>query len=54
MMDGTRINPGNKDHPASVMHPPTKRHKLYAFFVHLICAHMLYDYFNIIVVNFVA
>ncbi|KAK7303160.1 hypothetical protein RJT34_14061 [Clitoria ternatea] len=28
MMDGTGIDPGNRDHPASVMHPPTKRHKL--------------------------
>ncbi|KAI4317651.1 hypothetical protein L6164_025505 [Bauhinia variegata] len=27
MMDNTGINPGNRDHPASVMHPP-KRHKL--------------------------
>ncbi|KAL2341172.1 hypothetical protein Fmac_009112 [Flemingia macrophylla] len=30
MMDGTGINPGNRDHPASVMQPPTKRHKLVA------------------------
>ncbi|XP_020221231.1 uncharacterized protein LOC109803941 isoform X3 [Cajanus cajan] len=30
LMDGTGINPGNRDHPASVMHPPTKRHKLIA------------------------
>ncbi|KAH1146459.1 hypothetical protein GYH30_041886 [Glycine max] len=30
MMDGTGINAGNRDHPASVMHPPTKRHKLIA------------------------
>ncbi|XP_047158036.1 uncharacterized protein LOC124828688 isoform X3 [Vigna umbellata] len=30
MMDGTGINPGNRDHPASIMHPPTKRHKLRA------------------------
>ncbi|RDX93685.1 hypothetical protein CR513_24016, partial [Mucuna pruriens] len=30
MMDGTGINPGNRNHPASVMHPPTKRHKLIA------------------------
>lgn len=27
MMEGTRTNPGNRDHPSSVMHPPTKRHK---------------------------
>lgn len=33
MMDGTGINPGNKDRQASIMHPPTKRHKLYAFLV---------------------
>ncbi|ESW19854.1 hypothetical protein PHAVU_006G161000 [Phaseolus vulgaris] len=30
MVDGAGINPGNRDHPASVMHPPTKRHKLRA------------------------
>ncbi|XP_061374363.1 uncharacterized protein LOC133316603 isoform X2 [Gastrolobium bilobum] len=30
MMEGTRINPGNGDHPASIMHPPAKRHKLTA------------------------
>lgn len=33
MMDGTGFNPGNRDHPASLMQPPTKRHKLYAFLV---------------------
>jgi len=41
MVDGAGINPGNRDHPASVMHPPTKRHKLYAFLVHLMCTHKL-------------
>ncbi|KAJ1414262.1 PapD-like superfamily [Sesbania bispinosa] len=30
MMDGTMIIPGNRDHQAFVMHPPTKRHKLIA------------------------
>ncbi|XP_027358853.1 uncharacterized protein LOC113867635 isoform X2 [Abrus precatorius] len=30
VMDGTGINPGNRDHRASVMHPPIKRHKLIA------------------------
>ncbi|KAF7813692.1 uncharacterized protein G2W53_034668 [Senna tora] len=30
MMDGTGINLGITDHPASVMQPPTKRHKLIA------------------------
>ncbi|XP_028781429.1 uncharacterized protein LOC114737651 isoform X2 [Neltuma alba] len=30
MMDGTGFNLGNRDHPASVMQPPTKRHKLIA------------------------
>ena len=33
MMEGTRTNPGNRDHPASIMHPPAKRHKSYAFLV---------------------
>lgn len=33
MMDDTGINPGNRDLQASVMHPPTKRHKLYAVLV---------------------
>ncbi|XP_057758124.1 uncharacterized protein LOC130977120 isoform X2 [Arachis stenosperma] len=27
MMEDTRTNPGNRDHPASVMNPPTKRRK---------------------------
>lgn len=35
MMDDTGINPANRDHQASVMHPPTKRQKLYAFLVHI-------------------
>ena len=48
-MDGTGINAGNRDHPASVMHPPTKRHKLYAFLVHPMCTHMYYGYFDIVV-----
>ena len=48
MMDGTGINAGNRDHPASVMHPPTKRHKLYAFLVHPMWTHMFYGYFDII------
>ncbi|WVY92508.1 hypothetical protein V8G54_031596 [Vigna mungo] len=46
MMDGTGINPGNRDHPASIMHPPTKRHKLYAFFVHLILRHLYFQNLN--------
>ncbi|KAF1890940.1 hypothetical protein Lal_00037511 [Lupinus albus] len=28
MMDETRIIPGNRDHPASIMHPPTESHKV--------------------------
>jgi len=40
MVDGAGINPGNKDHPASVMHPPTKRHKWYVFLVHPMCTHL--------------
>ena len=52
-MDGTGIDAGNRDHSASVMYPPTKRHKLYAFLVHLMCTHMLYGYFDIIVIDFV-
>ncbi|KAH1217711.1 hypothetical protein GmHk_13G038293 [Glycine max] len=30
IMDGTGIDAGNRDHSASVMYPPTKRHKLIA------------------------
>ena len=33
MMDVSRVCPGNMDRPACVLLPPTKRSKLYAFFV---------------------
>jgi hypothetical protein len=41
MMDVSGVSPGNMDHPACVMPPPTKRSKLYAFFVP-----MMFHYFE--------
>jgi hypothetical protein len=34
ILDDTGITCGNRDLQASVMYPPTKRHKLYVFLVH--------------------
>lgn len=39
MMDVSGVCPGNMDHPACVMLPPTKRSKLYAFFVPIMLLH---------------
>lgn len=40
LMDGSGLSPGNTDHSACVMAPPTKRSKLYAFSI-LVMLHLV-------------